>query len=499
MDERGPENGPTTESPRCDQPISVSLTPWRFAAGGLRSAFALAFVASVCSSQLVAPNEPSLEAVDSIFEQKAADEPGCAVGVFRGDSLAYSRAFGMANLELEVPIAADTAFDVASMSKQFTATAILILERRGRLTLDDDVRLHLPELSEFTTVLTLRHLLHHTSGVRDHLVLGALIGKRPGTGLTGKVAMDLLARQKTLNFPPGTGFEYSNAGYFLLGEIVSRASGKSLRDFLASEIFGPLGMARTQVGDVPTRVVLGRASGYVLREGELSVVRPFEVTIGSGGVQSTVSDLRAWHRALYSPSLGFQSPLIELLSSPGSLISGEPVGYGLGLRVANYRGLDNVSHGGGNMGFRSHLLSFPEYQTTFVTLCNISEEPALLNVKLADHFLEDNLTPRGNPLQAENEGTTDPHASPGPVIDPHDYLGAYYSPELDVTYELRLDGDVLLLQTVAPEPLSAEVTDKDRVKAEWLSLEFTRADHNAVDGFRLRAVRAWGIQFERLP
>ena len=151
------------------------------------------------------------------------------------------------------------------------------------------------------------------------------------------------------------------------------------------------------------------------------------------------------------------------------------------------------------MGFASHLLSFPEYRITFATLCNINQQPWLLNFQLADVFLRDDLNPRREPVQAENGRPTEPDASPDLVVDPHDYLGAYYSPELDVTYELRLDGDVLLLQTADPEPLSAEVTDKDRVTAEWLSLEFTRADHNALDGFRLRAVRAWGIHFERLP
>lgn len=336
-----------------------------------------------------APAKEIQQQVDKVFAAyDKPGSPGCALGVIRDGRLIQSRGYGLANLEHNLPITGATVFDIGSTSKQFTATAILLLEQQGKLSLGDDIRKHIPELPDYGQPITIRHLLNHTSGLRDYLTLMALAGV-DFDGITGDAeALRLITRQKALNFPPGDEHLYSNSGFFLLSTIVKRASGKSLREFAAENIFGPLGMASTHFHDNHAEIVPGRATGYApRREGGFQIdMSGFEQT-GDGALYTTVEDLLLWDHNFYEPKVGGPR-LLEQLHSTGVLNNGEKLTYAAGLVVSQYKGLKTVSHGGSWAGYRADLLRFPEQKFSVICLCNVANSnPSRLARQVAEVYL----------------------------------------------------------------------------------------------------------------
>src|SRR5215471_11291454 len=230
--------------------------------------------------------------VDAVFkEYDRSDSPGCALGVYRDGTIAYERGFGMANLELGIANSPQTVFDIGSTSKQFTAFSIHLLARDGKLSLDDDIRKWIPEVPSYGKTVTIRNLLHHTSGLRDYIEAMALQGTQEEDWTTEADALAAIARQKAPNFAPGDDYLYSNSGFFLLGVIVKRASGQSLRDFAQARIFGPLGMRHTQFNDWHNRIVPNRATGYKrAKAGGFRIDMGDWEQVGDGAVQTTVED-----------------------------------------------------------------------------------------------------------------------------------------------------------------------------------------------------------------
>jgi len=340
-------------------------------------------------------------AIDKVFEEfDKAGSPGCALAVYRDGAIAYARGYGQASLEHGVPITSRTVFDIGSTSKQFTAFAILLLERDGKLSLDDDIRTYVPELQPMPQAVAIRHLIMHTSGLRDYLTLWSLAGMKTENWTTQADAVQLVARQKQPNFPAGAEWLYSNTGYLLLAEVVKRVSGKSLPDFAAERIFRPLGMERTFYLDDHTRVVPGRAEGYLPRRGGgFSVeMSDFEQT-GDGAVQTNVEDLLLWDRNFYQPRVG-DAALLEKAQKVGRLNDGKKLDYAAGLMIGTYRGLPTVRHGGSWAGYRAELLRFPQSRTSIACLCNIgSANPGALANQVADVVLATQLQPR-NPRRS---------------------------------------------------------------------------------------------------
>jgi CubicO group peptidase (beta-lactamase class C family) len=333
--------------------------------------------------------------VDQVFADfSRGDSPGCALAVVRDGAIVYSKGYGMANLEHAVPITPQTVFDIGSTSKQFTAAAILLLEQDGKLSLDDDLRKHIPEIPDYGKPVTLRHLLHHTSGIRDYINLLTLGGINVEDIATDDDALRAIARQKSLDFKPGDEHSYSNSGYFLLSLVVKRASGKTLREFAQERIFGPLGMTNTQILDDHTRVIQRRAASYDPRpEGRFGAsIANWEQT-GDGAVQTTVEDLAKWDQNFYDPKVGGPR-LLEQLQTTGALNSGEKIAYARGLLVDEYRGLRRVAHGGAWAGFRAEMVRFPDERFSVVALCNLgSTNPSRLAGQVADLYLADKLKP----------------------------------------------------------------------------------------------------------
>jgi CubicO group peptidase (beta-lactamase class C family) len=300
----------------------------------------------------------------------------------------------MADLDHDITINPETVFHVASISKQFTAAAILLLAQEGKLSLDDDVRKYIPELPDFGALITIRHLIHHTSGLRDQWSLLGLAGWRYSLDLiTDDDVLDVMSRQKELNFLPGEKHVYCNTGYTLLAQIVKRVSGQSFREFTTSRIFKPLDMKSTHFRDDHAEIVKHIAYGYVNGEGgngyRLSVTN-FD-TVGATSLLTTVEDLAQWDENFYNPRVG-GAALVQQQLERGKLNSGKELDYAAGLVHGKYRGLRTIDHGGADAGYRADLLRFPEQHFSVACLCNKGEiQPGMLTQKVADIYLAEDF------------------------------------------------------------------------------------------------------------
>jgi CubicO group peptidase (beta-lactamase class C family) len=383
----------------------------------------LAFCAAA-PAQSPKPEESLHANVDKLFAQwDKPDSPGCALGVIRDGKFDYKRGYGLANLDHNIPLSSNSVFYIASTSKQFTAMSIALLARQGAVSLDDDIRKYVPELPAYETPITIRNLIHHTSGVRDYLTLWPLAGIRYDDVHDDNDVIELLSRQK-LNFKPGEEFLYSNSGYLLLGVIVKRASGKSLREFAAENIFKPLGMDNTRFHDDRRAVVKNRVAGYGHKPIGFGVNATNFDRVGDGGLLSTVEDLFKWDQNFYDNKLGGGGQeLITQVLSPGTLNRGENLLYAFGLAPGTYKGLKVVSHGGSFLGFRTEMIRFPEQKFSVICLCNVeSANPTALVFKVVDLYL-------AGQFQQEK---TDATAQVKPVkltdVQLNDKVGAFRNP-----------------------------------------------------------------------
>lgn len=341
------------------------------------------------------PAPPTKESrVDALFvEADRSDTPGCALGIFQDGRIAYAKGYGMANLELGVANTPHTVYDIGSLGKQFTAFSIYLLARDGKLSIDDDVRKYVPELPDFGKPVTIRHLLHHTGGLRDYIELLELEGHGSEDLTTAREALDTLTRQKAPLFAPGERYEYSNTGYFLLSWVVKRASGKSLRDFAQERIFGPLGMTHTQYNDDHGRIIANRSTGYNPTDGGgFSIdMSDFEQN-GDGGVNTSIEDLFLWNRNFDDPVVG-DKRIVAQMEETGVLNNGKPIDYASGQRVGSYRGLRTVGHTGSWAGYRALLYRFPEQKFSVACLCNHSGIDRMQRMRqIADIYLADRMT-----------------------------------------------------------------------------------------------------------
>ncbi len=330
--------------------------------------------------------------VDEIFASWAnPDTPGCAIAIIKDGEIIYKRGYGMANLENDVPITPQSIFYIGSVSKQFVAMSVALLAREGKLSLDDNIRKYVPELPDYGSPITLRHLIHHTSGLRDYLTLEDIAGIPFGFYHEEDV-LDLIVRQKELNFNPGQEHLYSNSGYFLLAVIIQRASGKKLRQYADENIFKPLGMKNSRFHDDYTELIKNRASGYLLAHGKTftNFISTFDC-VGSGGMFTSVEDLYLWDQNFYNHKVG-GADIINLIHTVGALKDGTQLEYAFALDIKHYKGLKTVSHGGVLGGYRSELLRFPEQKFSVICLSNLNSfNPSSVSYQVADIYLSEHL------------------------------------------------------------------------------------------------------------
>ncbi len=329
---------------------------------------------------------------DQLFAQwDNPDSPGCVCAVMRDGEVVYNRAFGMANLELDVPLTPQSVFSIASVSKQFAAASIALLALRGQLSLDDDIQTYLPEMADFGDTLRIRHLVHHTSGLREAAVLLRLAGRTSQDYGNNDRRLAMLSRQRTLNSRPGEEYRYNNSNYLLLVKIVERVSGKSLREFAEENIFAPLGMANTQFGDDNyRRIVKNRVQGYGPRaQGGLQRYLSEFAPVGPSGLLTTAEDLLRWKRNFDDMTVGGPD-FIELMLTRGTLNDGDTLDYAFGLFRREYRGLKTLYHDGSSPGFRTTLRRFPEQRFSVAVLCNLATiNRTALAHRVADIYLRD--------------------------------------------------------------------------------------------------------------
>lgn len=327
--------------------------------------------------------------VDQLFKTwDKPDSPGAAVAVLKEGEVIYKKGYGYAQLEYDIPITPSTIFHVASVSKQFTAFAIDMLAGQGKLFLDDDIHTYLPEIPDFGKSITIRHLVHHTSGLRDQWELLAMAGWRLDDVITKEHILTAVKNQKELNFSPGDEYLYCNTGYTLLAEIVERVSGHAFPYWTKKNIFEPLGMSHTHFHDDHEMIVKNRAYSYVPDEngGFKKKVLSYS-NVGATSLFTTVEDLAKWANNFFEKSLG-GSEVIAQMEQQGVLNSGEKIDYAFGLVIGEYKGLKTISHSGGDAGFRSHLLLFPDQRFAVAVLSNCgSMNPAQLARLTAEAYL----------------------------------------------------------------------------------------------------------------
>jgi hypothetical protein len=332
--------------------------------------------------------------------------------------------------------------------------SIALLAQQGKLSLDDDIRKYVPEMPKYDETVTIRHLIHHTSGIREYQALVLFGGLGTDNAYSDKAILNMLARQKNISFVPGSKHQYSNSNYHLLGIIVSRVSGKSLRAFAEENIFKPLGMKNTMFFDNRNEVVKNRASGYMVGSDQSIRARSslFDL-VGGGGVLTTIEDLYLWTQNYYEPKVG-NKELIELLTTPGTLNDGEKIKYAFGVWRQEYKGLPMIEHSGNMSGFRAKIFSFPEQKFTAIALCNnMAILPSAIVNKLADIYLEGQLKP-ATPSQKKTVAENLPPAIVLPEKEAKRYAGIYAHPESGKVFKLSVkDGKLMnsgLLQYEIP-------------------------------------------------
>jgi CubicO group peptidase (beta-lactamase class C family) len=338
------------------------------AENGMR--FRFAFLMAVPTAALGQSSDAGAGAVaDRAFARWTRETPGCAIGASRNGTTVLARGYGMANLETGTPITVATIFESGSVAKQFTATAILLLMGDGKLRLDDPVQKYLPELPAYGRPLTIRHLLSHTSGLREWSNLVALDGWPRGTRAhTQDDVLDVIFAQKDLNYPIGDHYSYTNSGFLLLVTIVERVSGMPFTTFTTERIFKPLGMTQTSWRDDFERVVPGRAQAYARRDTTWALDMPFDYVIGAGGLLTTVGDWLTWNAALDQRTLA--GWLVDSLESRATLASGRKISYAMGLVVGGWRGEREVAHSGSTGGYATYLLRLPARGVSVAVMCN---------------------------------------------------------------------------------------------------------------------------------
>ncbi|NET32933.1 MAG: beta-lactamase family protein [Cyanothece sp. SIO1E1] len=310
-------------------------------------------------------------AIDQVFEAWAKPGvPGASLGVIQNGELVFAHGYGLANLEYDIPNDENSVFRIGSTSKQFTAACIVLLSQQGKLNLDTSLSSFFPDFPGYAATITLKHLIHHTSGIRDYLQLAYLKGLSEFDYYADADVLNWLINQTNLNFQPGEEYLYSNSGYWLLGQIVEKASGKNMAEFAKSEIFDPLEMSNTHFHNDHNRIVKNRASGYIpIDEENYRISMTTLDTIGDGGIFTSVSDIKKWDDEFYNRSI-LNDEFWEIMTTVGRLNNGKKIDYAGGLIIDNYKGQRTIAHGGAFVGFRAELLRFPDQKTTIAIFSN---------------------------------------------------------------------------------------------------------------------------------
>jgi CubicO group peptidase (beta-lactamase class C family) len=378
------------------------------------------------------------------------DSPGAVVSVWRNGETLFTKAYGTANLAYGIPWEVDTRTNIGSTSKQFTAFAIMLLAEQGKLSLDDDVRDHIPELPDLGETITVRHLLSHTTGYREFINLLIMTGRRVDHGdyVDRSEIIDVVQRQPALQNSPGSEFNYNNTAFGLAAAIVERISEQDFHEFMEENVFEPLGMTGTMVRPSPEHIVEARSMGYRPGPGGVFLeTGDIGGAVGAGGIYSTVADLQTWIENYANPVVG--SPeIVEEMMTPNILTSGDTTGYGLGLFIDEHRGLRRVHHGGADMAHRSQLAYYPEINAGITTQSNHAAFDGTIAFRLAEAFFSADMEPEEEQEGAEAAPEAEPFDADAYDPEAFDEMAGRYALEEVPTFILRFfrEGETLMGQ-----------------------------------------------------
>jgi CubicO group peptidase (beta-lactamase class C family) len=450
--------------------------------------------------------------VDALFARwSSRDSPGCAVGVARAGRPIFTRAYGMADLERDVPATPATIYESGSVAKQFTAAAITLLALEGRLSVEDDVRRYIPELPDYGTPIRIRHLMNHTSGLRDWGSVAGIAGwGRSVRTHTHDHVIDILSRQRALNFTPGAQYSYSNSGYNLQAVIVERVSGMPFAEFSQKRIFGPVGMRSTQWRDDHTRIVKGRSIAYAANGRGFEIDHPIENVYGNGGLLTTVGDLLLWNEHLATGDGLGGRPFVDAMHRQGVLNDGTTIAYASGIQIGTSGGVRRVSHTGSTAGFRAFLARYPDQQLSVALLCNVGAvNPGGVGQEVANVFLGDALrtaaAPGGGGGGAGAAGGGRGGGAARPAFTPSAadlaaYAGEYHSPDAETTLVVAVEGSALVARRRPATRITLTPVERDRFNAGGGlgGVRFLRDASGRVTELSVSQERVFDLRFDRV-
>jgi CubicO group peptidase (beta-lactamase class C family) len=491
---------------------------------------ALLVLASLAApAQKLMPPADARDRIDRVFAQfNRPGSPGCAVGVALDGATVASSAYGMADLEHDVPLRPDSIFEPGSVSKQFTAAAILKLALDGKLSLDDPARKYIPELPDYGAPISIRHLLNHTSGLRDWGSIEAIAGwPRTTRAYTQAHVLDILSRQHTLNYPPGAEYSYTNSGYNLLAILVGRVSGEPLAEYTRDTFFTPLGMASTSWRDDFHRIVKGRAIAYSQNGNSVRQLMPFEDVHGNGGLLTTTADLLRWN----------QKFTIAHQLDRGKLTDGRTIAYAAGLMILHYKGLDEISHSGTTAGYNAWLGRYPAQGLSVAVLCNTTAANGTqLGHAVADIFLGDAARPdprlplhavkpglyrslrdysivevgsesryefAGDRMRIHNEidgGTWYERVKPWTpaATDLQPLAGEYTSDEAETTLRIAVEGGRLVMHRRPDNVIPLTPVYEDAFHSSLGMVRFVRDKSGTINELSVSESRVWDLSFRKV-
>lgn len=450
--------------------------------------------------------EDAEKQIDALFSKYNSQTPGVAVAIVKDDKIIFKKGYGTANLEYNIPITSKTVFSIGSVSKQFTAFSLYLLEKQGKISLEDDVRKYIPEVPDFGKTIKIKHLLGHTSGIRDQWALLTLAGWRMDDVITTEHILKLINKQKELNFDPGSQYSYSNSGYTLATEIVARVSGKNFAEFTKENIFTPLGMNDSQFYDDAEKIVKNRAYSYELENGVYEKRNLNYFTAGPTGLMTTVEDLSKWTLNFEKPVVGDAEMLtkfneVTLLnnSQPAlfAVIEGENSYHAKGQFTRNYRGIDLFNHTGHDAAFWAYLLRFPDKRFTVILLSNDQSIGIFrTGLTIAEFYLKNDLKPKKEIVDTPSEKKEPPNLE----NNLKDFEGEYYSDELSTTYFAKVKNGKLVFSHSRLSDSVLTETEKDKFYgfiSFRVEVEFIR-NNNLVTGFKVSNFGAKNVSFIKL-
>jgi CubicO group peptidase (beta-lactamase class C family) len=471
-----------------------------------------AFLLSLSTHTLSQTYEEAGRKIDSLFASYNSQTPGVAIAIVKDGKVIFKKGYGMADLNHGIPITPQTVFNIASVSKQFTAFSIYLLENEGKLSFEDDARKYIPELPDYGPVIKIKHLLAHTSGLRDQAALLALAGVHSGDVVTTEQVLKLVARQKNLNYAPGTTFNYNNTGYTLLAEIVKRISGKTFAEYTHDNIFQPLGMTSTRFSDNHEMIVKNKAESYERINNEY-YQKPLNVSNpGPSNLLTTVEDLSKWVLNFEKPIVG-NTKLIKAFNEPSyydnkkkvvlRVIDGtDTIFHAKGQNVSDYKGVLMIGHGGHTAAFRTYLGRFPDQLLSIIALSNDEHNENLrARWQIADFYIKEHL-------QEKEDSRLNPRkTSPAPIVNYRfnlkDFEGEYYNDELSTSYSFTVKGNKLIMRHIRLSDLELNRVGDNKFSGSGdqafpFEMEFLRNKMSRVTGFVISNFGVKNLKFTRV-